>query len=291
VIPVGDLLQTLPERDRRGSRGRCILLTHGSKEDVARRLSALAGPFVIIDPNRHRWMPLGFADPREAKLGDALSFLSDEHREAITTWWLAVPQGANTPNWDIVSTATINGAEGLLLVEAKAHCRELSMGGTAAGAENAPHIIAACREATDELNSILPRWTLSTESHYQLSNRFAWAWKLASLGVPVVLVYLGFLRAEEMRDQGRPIANAKDWESLLRDHSAGKVPATMWDDLIMIDRTPLRARIRAIKLALDGTADETLTFNAGSVLWSKASGTMTVEGLKRLIAWGRDFLT
>ena len=28
-----------------------------------------------------------------------------------------------------------------------------------------------------------------------MSNRFAWAWKLADLGVPVVLVYLGFFRA------------------------------------------------------------------------------------------------
>ena len=37
-----------------------------------------------------------------------------------------------------------------------------------------------------------------------MSNRFAWAWKLASSSVPVVLIYLGFLRADEMRDKGKP---------------------------------------------------------------------------------------
>jgi hypothetical protein len=29
------------------------------------------------------WMPRGFEAPKEAKLGDALKFLSDEHREVI----------------------------------------------------------------------------------------------------------------------------------------------------------------------------------------------------------------
>jgi crotonobetainyl-CoA:carnitine CoA-transferase CaiB-like acyl-CoA transferase len=34
----------------------------------------------------------------------------------------------------------------------------------------------------------LPGWSLSVDSHYQICNRFAWAWKIASLGVPVVLI-------------------------------------------------------------------------------------------------------
>jgi hypothetical protein len=223
VIPVGELLTNLPERERRGSRPRCILLTDGSNEDVARRLSALAAPFAIIDSDHHRWMPRGFAEPKEPKLGDALSFLSDEHREAMTAWWLAVRERANTPNWDIASTATINGTEGLLLVEAKAHTAEIKTDGKAAGgrAENHSRIGAACREANAALNSVLPGWNLWIGSHYQLCNRFAWAWKLASLGVPVVLVYLGFLHAEEMQDQGHPFTDAKQWERLLRGHSEG----------------------------------------------------------------------
>jgi hypothetical protein len=126
-----DFWQNLTERERRGSRARCILLTQGSNEKVARQLSDLAAPFAVIDPNRHHWMPRGFVEPREAKLGDALLFLSDEHREAISAWWLAVRDHANTPNWDIASTATIDGAEGLLLVEAKAHAGEIRRDGKA----------------------------------------------------------------------------------------------------------------------------------------------------------------
>jgi hypothetical protein len=118
--PLGvDPLADLPQRERRGSRAPCILFTNGSDEAVANRLSRLAWPFATIDPNRHRWMPRGIAHPKEAKLGDALSFLSDEQREAVTGWWLAVRKRANTPNWDMASTATIDGTEGLVLVEAK----------------------------------------------------------------------------------------------------------------------------------------------------------------------------
>jgi hypothetical protein len=258
MISIGDLLQNLPERERRGSRPRCILLTEGSNEDVSHRLSALAAPFAIVDLNHHRWMPRGIVEPKEAKLGDALSFLSDEHREEITAWWLAVRDRANTPNWDIASTATINGAEGLLLVEAKAHTAEIKTDGKAAGgrAENHSHIGAACREASAALNRVVPGWNLSIGSHYQLCNRFAWAWKLASLGVPVVLVYLGFLRAEEMQDQGHLFTDAKQWERLVRSHSERIVPATIWDAAILINHTPLHAIIRAIEIPLDRKLNE-----------------------------------
>jgi hypothetical protein len=103
-------------------------------------------------------MPRGSAEPNEAKLGEALAFLSDGHREAITAWWLAVRKRANTPNWDIASTATINGKEGLLLVEAKAHAAEIKMEGKAAKgrAENHAQIEAAIREASAALNRVLP---------------------------------------------------------------------------------------------------------------------------------------
>ena len=41
-------------------------------------------------------------------------------------------------------------------------------------------------------------WALSHERRYQMANRIAWSRKLTELGYPVILVYLGFLRAEEM---------------------------------------------------------------------------------------------
>jgi hypothetical protein len=247
---------TLSKREQRGSRARCILLTNGPDEVVASRLSDLAAPFATIDPKRHRWMPRGLAEPKEAKLGDALPFLSGEHREIMTGWWLAVRKRANTPNWDIASTATIDGTEGLVLVEAKAHASEIKIDGkTGKGrAENHARIDAACREASAALNRILPGWSLSAGSHYQLCNRFAWAWRVASLGVPVVLIYLGFLRAEEMRDQGLPLADHESWDRLVRDHSGSVVPATVWDRAISIDGTPFHAKIHSMELPLESVS-------------------------------------
>jgi len=63
----GDLLRTLPKKERRGSRPRCILLTDGPKEAVATRLSSLGAPFASVDPRLDRWNPRGFVEPHEAK--------------------------------------------------------------------------------------------------------------------------------------------------------------------------------------------------------------------------------
>jgi hypothetical protein len=41
-------------------------------------------------------------------------------------------------------------------------------------------------------------WALSRDWCYQMSNRFAWAWKLAEFGKPVILIYRGFLAYDEM---------------------------------------------------------------------------------------------
>jgi hypothetical protein len=52
-------------------------------------------------------------------------------------------------------------------------------------------------------------WQISIANHYQMSNRFASARKLTGLGKPVVLVYLGFIRANDMSKTGEmPFADA-----------------------------------------------------------------------------------
>ncbi len=53
------------------------------------------------------------------------------------------------------------------------------------------------------------RYHMPETDRYQLCNRVAWAWKLADLGVPGVLVFLGFLNATEMRDQGQLFSTAQ----------------------------------------------------------------------------------
>jgi hypothetical protein len=106
----------------------------------------------------------------------------------------------------------------------------------------------ACCEASVTLNAIEPGWALSTEKNYQLCNRFAWAWKLASRGIPVVLVYLGFLRAEEMRDQGLPFADRDQWDDLVRTHSKDIAPATVWDK--PVNGTPFHAKSCSLEVPL-----------------------------------------
>jgi len=244
-----DQFSALPLREQRGSRARCLSLT---EDPAAVSLQSLVEPYATIDPARHMWMPKGLSQPQEAKLGETPGFLSFGQREVVTEWWLAVRGGANTPNWDIACTATIGGREGLILVEAKAHANELKTNGKPdrGNEDNHARIAAAIGEANRGLNSILPGWALSRDSHYQLCNRFAWSWKIASLGFPVILLYLGFEHAEEMHDQGPPIADAGAWVGLVKDYGRGIVPEAAWENELLVTGTPLRPLIRSLRLDL-----------------------------------------
>ena len=227
---------TFQKKELKGSRLRCLMLTSLPDQHAARFLNGLVHPHATVGPLDNR-MPRGFQQPGEAKLGEDPPFLSDDHRESVTAWWLKVRRNANTPNWDLVSQATVDGKPGLILVEAKAYVN----------AENMKQIAKAIAEADRELNEIAPGWALKASSHYQISNRFAWAWKVASLGVPVVLVYLGFLNAEEMQSPTRKIFRGKDeWRKGVLKHATGIVPPAVWEQGIKVNGTPLRALIRSM---------------------------------------------
>lgn len=244
-------ISDLPRREQRGSRARCVLLTEGQPDEVASRLNRITAPFARINPQEHFWMPRGFPEPAEAKLGDAEGLLSAEHRRIVTNWWLAVRDRANTPNWDIAATASIEGREGLVLVEAKAHTTELKRAGHGIrNQQNLARIRGAVEQANEALREIDSGWCLSCDSHYQLANRVAWSWKVASLGVPVVLVYLGFLNAVEMADQGEPFADPGTWERAVLSHAAGVVPQEIWEDEFDVSGTTLRAIIRSVEVPL-----------------------------------------
>jgi hypothetical protein len=216
---------------------------------VASILTSLVSPIARIDFGKHRWMPRGFCDPDEAKLGECDLFLTPELREELTSWWLVNRGGANTPNWDLVSTCTVDGREGLLLVEAKAHDTESRAEGKLPGdPTNHEQIGRAIQEANAGLNSICPGWSITRDSHYQLSNRLAWAWKVASLGVPVILVYLGFLHAEEMRRCGTPFSSAGEWQSFILNHAKRLVPQNVWDTRLQTRDAPIWAMIRSLDL-------------------------------------------
>lgn len=183
---MSDWLAELPPRARRGSRPRCLRLTEGEPTEVASRLSKIVQPYATIDHEHHQRLPRGRSQIEEAKLGETPGFLHRGPRETVTAWWLARTGGANTPNRDIAATATIEGSEGLVLVEAKAHESELDPRGRRArgNTENHERIGATIAEASAGLNALLPGWDLTIRSHYQLANRFVWAWKVASMGCP-----------------------------------------------------------------------------------------------------------
>jgi hypothetical protein len=122
----------------------------------------------------------------------------------------------------------MGGRAGLVLVEAKAHAAELHRDGKGAGnAQNDASISAAIAEANAALGGTRAGWNLCADAHYQLCNRFAWGWKVASLGVPVVLVYLGFLDADEMPNGA--LRNAQEWRTCVLEHARDFVPEQAWE--------------------------------------------------------------
>ena len=136
-------------------------------------------------------------------------------------------------------------------MEAKAHAAELSTQGkplrkhsSANSRANHQRIGEAIRQANAGLRGATGEsWNLSRDHHYQLANRFAWTWKLTMRGVPTVLVYLGFLKAEEMRGW---FSTKADWERQLRDHASSVVDASCWEKRLTVNGTAFRPLIRAL---------------------------------------------
>jgi hypothetical protein len=192
-------------------------------------LLALAAPATPRVSSASRWMPRSYREPDEAQLDD-FGPQWMPHLTAwaeIKRWWLKHSRGANTPNWDIALGCEIEGRPGLLLVEAKAHRSELKTEGKSLEAsasensrENHEQIGKAINEACAGWRCLEPGITISRDSHYQLANRLAFTWKLASLGVPTVLVYLGFVGDIGIRDAGPPLTSEEDWEQAFEQYVA-----------------------------------------------------------------------
>jgi hypothetical protein len=211
-------------------------------------------------------MPEGFDDLEEAQLHKAPRFLTRALSTQLGEWWLpAARQDAMTPNFDIASTCMIDGVPGLLLVEAKAH--ELELAKESAGRKVTEHdsverkeshatIGAAIESARSGLEAATRlEWRISRDSHYQMSNRFAWSWKLTELGIPVVLVYLGFLKADDMSKSGElPFPDAASWETLVKAHSASLFPEEVWRQKWSVNGVPLIPLIRSLDVSLNEVA-------------------------------------
>lgn len=248
--PVEETL-TFRKREFYGSRFRCLLATSQPRRAVAEFLTNLT-PVGISVSEDHLWAPRGFVEPDEAKLAETPHFLSQTHKDELRDWWLAKPGRANTPNWDIVSQCDHKGTKGLLLIEAKAHAGEFAddrCGAT--NRDNYNRICDALKEANTDWNKIVPGFSLSADSKYQLSNRFAFAWKVASLGTPVVLIFLGFLNAHEMQRGRKLFTSHDDWEKCVKGGGKNHVPESIWGKEYKINETPLTVLIRSAHVDIE----------------------------------------
>ena len=250
-------------KDWKGSRPRCVLFMDGEQQEVADRLTELVGLPDVSVSAADIWMPYGKpikkedgswdnTPTNEIQLDKENCLVSSKTKEQLGKWWLAVQ--TTTPNWDIASTCRINDQPGLILIEAKAHESELT-NPTHCGSGNCKNlkqitkaISQANRNLQDKTKSV---WNLSPNDHYQLSNRFAWSWKLASLGIPVILLYLGFLNADEMSDHGQVFHSKEDWERVLKTYCKDKINNACWKQRFYFNNTPLIPLIRSFNQPFD----------------------------------------
>ena len=249
-------------KDNRGSRPRCVLLTDGSSQEVATRITDLVGLPAVTVSASDLWLPVGKpirtnkgwdAKPSvEAQIDRDDGFVAATVRRELSEWWLEViGSSSRTPQWDVAATCKIEGRDGLILVEAKAHKKELSTDGkrnpgSENGWKNHNRIGAAIAQANVGWQDC-GGWVLGAvrDKCYQLSNRFA-CLEAAWLGVPVVLIYVGFLNAKEMAPDGGPFRSEYDWETTLRDYARGVSDDACWGRRIDVNGTPLWPLIRAI---------------------------------------------
>jgi hypothetical protein len=221
--------------DYRGSR--LHVLNWVESPDFLSEINAILKPTgAAIEPNAD-WMPRGRQNPKEARLEIVdTKYLPAQKRDQLRNWWLKHQAGANTPNWDFLSPSQIEGKPGFVLLEAKANKKELSEAGkklipnartktvSARSRENHDYICAAISAASSELCKVVPGIAISAANHYQFANRIAFAWKLAQLDVPVILIYLAFTKDEGIRDAGEPFEDADDWKNFFTGATRGIFP-------------------------------------------------------------------
>lgn len=173
--------------------------------------------------------------------------------DQLRKWWLKHERGANTPSWDIALGCELEGKAGLILVEVKAHKNELKIdgkvpepGATANSQENhAQIVVAAIDEASGGLCRLEESVTISCSSHYQLANRLAFTWKLASLGVPTVLIYLGFYGDTGIKDVGPPFKSDQDWEDTFEEDIAASKSKSLFEKRLEVGSAPAWMFVRS----------------------------------------------
>jgi hypothetical protein len=181
-----------------------------------------------------------------------ISRLMNWHLQAkFDAWW--VPEEYKNPTWDLLCTAAVGDKRGLVLVEAKAHLSELkeegktlASGASAQSRANHGRIAECIAEASRALQDTLHDTVgLSIDSHYQLANRIASVWKLASCGLPVVLLYLGFTGDTYFNDC---FQNDAEWQKAMQDHLKEVFPPKYVNTSFIIEDTPMSILICSLPI-------------------------------------------
>jgi len=244
----------------KGSRLRCVLLSGLAAPKLKMQLTRMISTANAKDPkveirDDFVYYPQGYKASNEVRLGDASPLLDDNRRKALIKWWLDIEKDTSrqTPNWDFACSALIHDEPGLILIEAKAHMDELiHTDPCKAEDEKSRDAIKLAIEWTNkQLNGLkLGRFAMDIHTHYQISNRFAWSWKLASLGVPVVLIYLGFLHTTEMKK--RILESHDDWVKIMRDYSKDLVPEQVWGGKLQTEKKAVYPLICSMNIQPQG---------------------------------------
>ena len=161
------------------------------------------------------WFPVHEYDSKEIQLTSIKKKPLEGNGHKLLRWW--IDNGSRTPQWDFVCSAEINGSLGVVIVEAKAHIGELKKDACKSQNRDNQNKI---KMAIKDTNTALKTTSLKYDSHYQMSNRVAFAWKLASMEIPVILIYLGFCGDKHFPDRFE-----KDTcENLLKDYIGNVFP-------------------------------------------------------------------
>ena len=230
-----------------------VLLTDGIADQVGQRLTGLVGRPEVEVSAEDRWQPQGTRDVREAEL-DKLrkgSAVSTDRRDSPAV--AGVVAGRGQGQVEDTELGHRQHLHGLWQKRSSTRGGEGALGGILKGRQVRRR---ACQPETDRERARgsdrrgcerrpAVRGGLSVEHHFQLANRFAWSWKLATLGVPVVLVYLGFLDAVEMTDKRSPFGSDDDWKNVLLEYCRDTIDAACWETTLDVRGTPLLPLMRS----------------------------------------------
>ena len=85
----------------------------------------------------------------------------------------------------------------------------------------------------------------SAGSHYQFANRLAFVWKLASMGVPTALLYLGFVGDSGLDETLRPFKDDHEWQDVFIDHGSSILRSKAADVAFAVGGTPAHILVRS----------------------------------------------